>query len=147
MNCTEKEFQDKIWAVDPNYWIASWSTIPGYKFSYSDSAKDLFNAATDLKSYEAASTYVWHNGKVIKDTVGTFIPLVNTAPPIAFTIPVHGGYSYHITGGSHGSQGTEYFYRNGELVTADVSSPKCECGAHKVGSNQHSSWCEMKELA
>jgi hypothetical protein len=22
--------------------------------------------------------------------------------------------------------------------------PKCECGAHKVGSSRHSSWCDLK---
>lgn len=80
------------------------------------------------------------NGVVTKDNGGLFASVNNQ--------PVN-------------STPTFYYYVNGVQTPfspsdldffTDTQEPnkvvaKCECGAHTVGSNKHSSWCEIKENA
>lgn len=36
--------------------------------------------------------------------------------------------------------------QDSHMITVTIPEPKCECGAHSVGSNRHSDWCDMSEL-
>jgi hypothetical protein len=148
MNCTEQEFQTKIWTVDPNYCISSDTQDPGYRFGHPASTKNDFLSGPLLSFSQkiSKSVYVWHNGKVIKDCTGLFIPLPNPATPVYLN--VSGQIS--STPGNHriSFPGTQQD-ASWPNITVNITPYKstCECGAHKVGSNQHSGWCQMKELA
>jgi len=134
----------KIWAIDPNYYVSSSTQDPGYKFGHSIGPQFMNNSI--LADKISKSIWVWHNGQVTKDCTGLFIPLPNPATPVY----LNANGSISSSPGNHGVTypSTSYgiSFPPNCVETLPVKST-CECGAHKVGSNQHSGWCQMKELA
>jgi hypothetical protein len=79
------------------------------------------------------------NGFVIKDSDGLFSSSSTTANQVLIP-PVHGN-------GGISSPNSWSFIMDWDLVGDDPVTPKsskCECGAHSVGSNRHSGWCQVK---
>ena len=151
MNCTAKEFEDKIWAVFPQatlYGALDDSNAYCVYHFLPEESQTLINAWGPIEK-EVKASHIWRSGCVYKDRTGLFTSVL-------------------LVGG--GSCGQSSFSAN--VVLAGPSQPaytpptfrpllpsmlpdydkqkavlKCECGAHSVGSNKHSNWCSIKEGA
>jgi hypothetical protein len=155
MNCTEDEFRDKVRAFSPNKKIWGITEANGRFVLAHDCDYNVFHSY-DLKAQCSASDFVWYAGSVIKDTDGLF-----ASPPGQFftpsgsytiTLPISGKYHFSVvgrgSGGAGGSGSGKYDFSvvvggGGGGAGSGKSPAKCECGAHSVGSNRHSSYCPL----
>ncbi len=141
---TEREFTTQVWAKYPNnimfsdHNAASGShTVMAFDPNDSNQA----NPNVGFLTRWCYATHIWQDGKVVKDNDGLFSSPTTIAAPITLTIPniiPANGWTFSI----NGIPMNDYFKTESpkeELVS------KCECGAHSVGSSQHSSWCPKEE--
>jgi len=147
MNCTQQEFEDEIRVYYPHKWLSK-EHVPG-PFGVSETIYILDTAGETALPYgtqASLASHIWKDGVVIKDSTGVFsrqqFNIVPGSVPGSFTfnipaVPV-GGYYY--TGGSAKSSNTP------DTAEKQQNSLKCICGAHSVGSNGHSSWCDLNEV-
>jgi hypothetical protein len=134
MNCTEDEFRDKVRAFSPNKKIWGITEANGRFVLAHDCDYNVFHSY-DLKAQCSASDFVWYAGSVIKDRYRLFASpsgqLFIASGSYAYTLPVSGKYHFSVGVGGGGGAGS------------GKSPAKCECGAHSVGSNRHSSYCPL----
>jgi hypothetical protein len=151
MNCTEQEFERIVHNTHPHKWMNR-DMSQGFPVLFAlDTAVEC--QLSYVEKYKIAD-YVWDQGYVIKDTTNLFSPL-STIPTYAFSFP------YNPPPNPSSLSGIPFIPMVFDLsskIGADTSNfevgqhvflkpLKCECGAHSVGSNRHSSWCEIKENA
>lgn len=164
MNCTSKEFEKKLLIGTPHVVLYHSSPTSGRYiiYAYDTDPGQSHNSWNEQDRY-AYSRYVWEGdsiiygtlapgmGSVVKDTDGLFSSFakqilsqgngtVSTSPGMTtnfYTGVGGGGYSV-------GSGGSGESYKS---PSTETKSPKCECGAHSLGSNSHSDWCQLKELS
>lgn len=149
MNCTDKEFESKIFGVYPHKFM-SLDVAPAFcGFSNTLFALDT-NGECQLPfaSRMKLATHVWQDGAVVKDVNGLF----GGGPIGVASITLPGGKPQV-------SAGPAFIYVNGVPVdftefsydpmtlSNEKLSLKCICGSHSTGSNRHSSWCDIKETA
>lgn len=171
MNIAREEFEKKVWAKHPTRYCF-WAYVKPYIkpiVGYMTDINASYHTMTHAQLLKI-STHVWEEdgtapgyGKVIKDEDGTFSSavtrqLVTSSGPITIKLPSVGPYHYTIvnaggggSGGSGGSGGNGGQFTPEILVyfgntESDNSVAKCECGAHSVGSNRHSNWCDLSTL-
>ena len=151
MNCTREHFEKEVWKTYPSKIMSANTGL----HSLTIYAVDTINQSTlsDIEKDKAAS-HVWFgfssgtNGTIIKDTTGLFIPLnpittINVYPPSGLSMSLPSGFTFAgLNAGSFIPADFGYGSLGEEIV---IEPTKCECGAHKVGSNQHSSWCQMNK--
>jgi hypothetical protein len=116
MNCTREEFETLVHTKKLIPYLEPYRSAGDILLAF-DSWDDIRLPRYDQRYYKA--TVVWHNGTVIKDRDGIFSSVV-------IKIPMSSGPSKIEI------MGRKYKH-------------ECECGAHAVGSNRHSSWCQIKE--
>lgn len=164
-----KDFQDKCFAYNPKFTLY-YERIgtQEYVYFHDDTLKNMFNSQRNSlyidKFREALA--VWCDGLLLKDRYGIFtqtssaIPVnsVSSNSPVVYTLPSNNSYPGYYTVGGGGSGGSsspnggngcqfshpiDYGFETEKKLA--ISAPQCECGAHKVNSNSHSSWCPIKE--
>jgi hypothetical protein len=145
MNCTEKEFVDKVCASKPIRGIYSCNDHNGrFVFSYELGYRGFANYS--LQDQINASDFVWFNGSAMKDTTGSVIKdtdglfafsQYSLAPsgPVILTTPLTPSDVFTVK--------TVYGDISVRSSGSGKSPAKCECGAHSVGSNRHSSYCPL----
>lgn len=144
MNCTEQYFRDTIFNMDPTYWIRSFNYQQGYFYAHHDSAQALFYQANSIQERIDKSSIVLHNGKIIKDTIGLFIPL----PGSLFTsgtYTIRNSGRYVLTGSNAAFTLPDPATSPGP-ITFKLTNPKvkvCECGKEKHGFAKHANWCDL----
>lgn len=159
-NCTVDEFERRIDNSFQN--VTFWTFLDSnfercvYEYEVNPDYASI-SGWTPQERYDKAR-HVWCNNKVIKDNSGFLI--------------IGGTYRYKATWGGvpAGSGGTGGTATPPNIVSAgpggitkghttfypippsyfggidkEKKVEKCECGAHSVGSNKHSSWCGIKE--
>jgi hypothetical protein len=136
MNCTKEEFENTVFAKYP----AKWMNVEINPLRASEIVVFALDTngecQTDYANKLRLADYIWHAGKVIKDRTGLFSPIAaNTASLSTYTynfqvvMPIDFGdikWEFPVAG-------------NGQTKTN-----KCTCGTHAVGSDSHSSWCDIK---
>jgi hypothetical protein len=128
--CTEAEFTNKIKSIHPKKDFYSYFDSGGkICICVSDDARQ--HTLNDLDRERLAS-HVWKDGLVTKDVDGIFAPVTLSGA----------NYQYHSSP-QYPTYAPTYDY----VEKAEPEKAKCECGAHKVGSNSHSSWCALKEIS
>ena len=138
MKVTKKEFQDKIDKDAPKplspygydyYKDINLNSGSRVLYAFADPLiKDFIK--WDEVTKHAVAKYVWRDGNVTKDSTGLFALLSNKT------------YAYLSNGVPIEYTWIDHGFDPGLKITLEA---KCECGAHKVDSTQHSSWCQMKE--
>ena len=149
MKISRDDFEKKLASSFPNGYMYVTAESLGYKVRFSH---DMLDPSLSEFQLDAKSICIWYDDEVTKDDTGLFIPLYTTNNgTYTLTLPsAHQGYSYTIYrgggptyipimigggGGGGGGSGTN---------PTPKSTLKCICGSHSVGSNKHSSWCEIK---
>jgi hypothetical protein len=148
---TSKEFIDKISAKHPDFIIFYEPSIKGpswYAYNlnniYGPRSYGDFQALSDKQKLSYAY-YVLQNDAVTKDVTGLCrstaqSPQVNASHSVASPTP---------GGALTPSNAAIYTYTYDWVEPIPLTPPnpvsKCECGAHKTGSNRHSTWCQIKE--
>lgn len=137
MNCTREEFEKRVSAAYPNYYFRHRQEPIGYRIY----AGPTQFQSTNLFGLEKEAHYIWYDGAVEKDRTGLFIPTMHIST---------GTYTYNLTPVNAISVNGSFVWPNYNMLPSDHDVPiimsiphiqKCECGAHKVSSNNHSSWC------
>lgn len=145
MKCTRKEFEDKIFKAFPNA-IFYLDFCPDETLFVFD---DPGLAAPTLtpNGRHALASHVWSDGEVIKDVTGLFSMYVVTR---TYTTPQGGHYTLTLPNANSfngsivvKSNSSDPVWISAPDSVTEFAKPKCECGAHSVGSNHHSSWCQL----
>lgn len=140
---TRQDFEDTIRRHYPAKWIntdVDPVTADVYVFALDTQAE--CRGSFSLKLALADYIYNASSDTVTKDQAGIFTTIqMNTNGVL--TLPTGFKYSYQIIGGG-GSGGSGHI--DGWKEIPNKRTPKCECGAVSVGSNRHSSWCEMENV-
>ncbi len=145
MNCTEKEFETIVWSKYPHkHMYEDTSTCPGHITIFALDTLGEYNK-NYIDKYKIAS-HIWVDGAVAKDSDNLFTQtshtIVNTTTsPITFTMP--SGVPNHMFTLPAGYTVIDNIGNWNPIFLDPPPPPKCECGAHKVGSNMHSSWCGL----
>jgi hypothetical protein len=147
MKISKDDFEKKLVSSFPNGYTYTTAEPHGYRVRFSHDMLDFSQSEFQLNS---KSILIWYDGEVIKDETGLFIPF--TTGNGTYTLPpAHQGYSYQIYRGVGGSiYGTPIGGGGGGSGTSPDTEykqkriAKCICGSHSVGSNRHSTWCEIK---
>jgi hypothetical protein len=144
MKCTEQEFLDTLHRLKPTKWISrdvdvNTGSITVFSLDTAGECQYSMQMRTKL------ATAIWQDGEVIKDTDYLFIspsmPLYAYPAGGLFTTPFSGTFKVNTS-----TAGSPIEYGAIELTTPYRDPPKCVCGAHKVNSSNHSSWCDIQEL-
>ena len=158
---TSKEFIDKVRAKYPHKWESHYIDWLAYEvIVFLDTLGE-----TKLPSIDQLrkASHAWcsrNGGELMKDSDGLF-GTQHFTPTGVFniTIPSPNQYYYTIGGGSSGGSVNGPGSVNAGLPGGSYIDPepyqekakqpifKCCCGAHSVGSNKHSNWCDIKEGA
>lgn len=140
MNCTEKEFIDKVNLAYPSrffFWSLDISTnysvcigLDRVKYGY------LNTLMPRPPMQPGIADFIWKNGQVTTDHYGLFTP----NPTVLITPFTNSNYG--LTAG--------WLPVNIDLPALPTeqdfkSAVKCECGSWSVGSNKHSSYCPIKD--
>jgi hypothetical protein len=143
MSITRDEFEKTIKSKHPQkHLYLKVDTSPIYGMTL-DNIGDLQKSLTEKLN---SAYHVWISnpgtpniGVVVKDRDGIF-----TAAPTKInnnTALLTNTYTYAFNGIPITILNSSDPSR-GEVAH---TSPKCECGAHKIGSSMHSNWCQIKE--
>ena len=150
MNFSEQYFQDTIKANHPAKWL-------NVEYSPTNGLKTIFVLDTnaecrlDFGHRFRLASHVWEHGKVIKDRDGIFFPVCGpNKTPANYNYQVGHSANALGSGGSGGVGGEAYAYVVDWYFPAagngQTKLNKCTCGTHAVGSNSHSSWCDIKGM-
>jgi hypothetical protein len=141
MKIDKQTFENRWFAAFPN----SYAYVASYHMGTTTIRLSHSSIPYNLPNHEqdALSVCIWKDGEVIKDQTGIFIQQGFTpVGPTTITAPV--GFQGKVFLSGPGGLGkfeiTEIICDGQNWHT--VNKKKCECGAHSVGSNRHSSWCE-----
>ena len=140
MNCSAREFETRIWAKYPHKVL---HTDVGPDCSVYIFAFDHVSfASLDHAKKNFHADYVWNAGAVVKDTTGLFISnqsTGNTVMNYTVTVPV-----------LQNAVPASPYFTNQMFDMEDAGifplKSKCTCGCASIGSNNHSSWCDIKEM-
>lgn len=137
MTFTKDEFFNTVRAKHPHKWIVSDVDAPtGYVYWFAlDTAGET---QLDLYGKWKHASHIWFekSGNITYDSDGIFNPPVNSLNNIAPSnnpfLSLNRSYVEEALAGVI------------ILKPNPWSKPKCCCGAHSVGSNRHSSWCDIE---
>jgi len=138
MKVTRQEFESKIFnSSNPSQikWVCH-ETEPMTGDEILFVVNNASDCAKDYSGKMAAATHIWFRDSVTYDSDGTFL-----VSPVSGVTPTYtsSGMSINFDLSKMFIDG---FYGLGGAIETKI--PKCECGAHAVGSSQHSTWCNMK---
>ena len=141
MSVTEQQFLDTVKAAYPHKWSnKDYDPVTGDVVVFALDTRG--ECQQDHLSKLMLATHVWSNNNVVKDTNGLF-----ASSPITITLPTAPPMPY-FTIHNIGSPPPLYAAIDFGMEMKEEKlekKAKCECGAHKVGSNKHSDWCDLKE--
>ena len=137
MNCTRQEFENQVRAKYPHKWDnADVNPVNGYFTVFMLDTNAECQSSFNLKN--TLASHIWEAGCVIKDTDNLF------STKSGVTMTTTGPTQMWINGTAINP--IDWNFVNLHIsVDSPTKTLKCECGAHTIGSNQHSSWCEIKE--
>ncbi len=148
MNCTEKEFEIIVWSKYPHKHMSR--ELSGLGENTVFALDTIAECKLDFGGKARLASHVWQDGAVIIDSDNLFSQtshtIVNTTTsPITFTMPNvnFGGHMFTLPAGYTVIDNIGNW---NPIFLDPPPPPKCECGAHKVGSNMHSSWCGIKNM-
>lgn len=139
MKCTDIEFEQKIWSVDPTASISRDYDVNGKIWLFADWAP-FFQPDLSLKNAQAYA--VWFDGEVVKDRLGLFrTPTVTAAAGATFT-GTWGQCVNTITGGFTFTAPTIREPLTYTIIGRDKTK-QCECGSHSPAGQNHGTWCDL----